>query len=248
MARYELKPNTILIDNNGRPTRDLFLFLQYLNSVSNDLASLVVAQTIVNGDTTHAPSGNAVFDSLALKANTADLVSTLLIDSIADSDITHAPTRNAVFDALALKQGLDAQLTALAGITPVAGDFTLWTALTTAVSQAIVGTVSQSGGVPTGSLVEYGTNANGSYLRLPANAQFCWQTMTVQATTWTFPAAFSANPTMAALANATSGASAPRIMGYTSVGTTSGVFERNRFDTGATVSGTAMLIAIGNWF
>lgn len=68
----------------------------------------------------------------------------------------------------------------------------------------IVGTVSESGGAPTGALIESGSNANGYYLRFAGGLQLCWnpnhngfsttqaqgslfQSVTIQ---WTFPAAF----------------------------------------------------------
>lgn len=37
----------------------------------------------------------------------------------------------------------------------------------------ILGTVSHSGGVPTGAIMEWGSNANGTYLRLADGMQFC---------------------------------------------------------------------------
>lgn len=62
----------------------------------------------------------------------------------------------------------------------------------------IVGTVSQSGGVPTGAIVERGSNANGEYVRFANGTQFCWgeallpeQALSTNITApWTFPAAF----------------------------------------------------------
>lgn len=65
--RFSIRPGTILIDKDGRPTRDLFLLLNYLNTTAADLVSLIVTQSITNGVTTQAPSGDAVFDALALK-------------------------------------------------------------------------------------------------------------------------------------------------------------------------------------
>lgn len=261
MAFYSFKQDTILIDTRtGKPTRDLLLLLQYLNTVASDLATLVVAQTIVNGDLTHAPSGNAVFDGLALKANTADLVSTLLIDSIADSDITHAPTRNAVFDALALKQGLDSQLTVLAGLAPSAGDFTRWTGLTTAVTQPIVGTVSQSAGVATGAIVEKGSNSNGEYVRFADGTQICIfteSTNTLNANTasgnmfvssstntWTFPAAF-ANTTNLVASGQTSTTGRWLSIGAPS---TSAVTYLHATGNSSATARTSSLVAAGRWY
>ncbi|GGB00785.1 hypothetical protein GCM10011491_31220 [Brucella endophytica] len=66
----------------------------------------------------------------------------------------------------------------------------------------IVGTVSQVGGIPTGALFEVGSNANGSYLRLPGGWQVCLYTITMPAQAintsvavpWTYPAAFVVKP------------------------------------------------------
>ncbi|MEB3840457.1 phage tail protein [Pseudomonas guariconensis] len=38
----------------------------------------------------------------------------------------------------------------------------------------IVGTVSQSGGVPTGAIIERGSNSNGEYVRFADGTQICW--------------------------------------------------------------------------
>lgn len=73
---------------------------------SGDLEAIGITQTITNGDTLHAPSGDAVYDALALKANLADVGSIALATTIVDGDTTHAPTGNAVFDGLALKADL----------------------------------------------------------------------------------------------------------------------------------------------
>lgn len=39
---------------------------------------------------------------------------------------------------------------------------------------SILGTVSQSGGVPTGAIIECGSNANGEYVRWADGTQMCW--------------------------------------------------------------------------
>ncbi len=68
----------------------------------------------------------------------------------------------------------------------------------------ILGTVSQSGGVPTGAIIEEGSNANGHYVRYADGTQICtspdWSLDITTATgslyrnsspqSWTFPAAF----------------------------------------------------------
>lgn len=66
----------------------------------------------------------------------------------------------------------------------------------------ILGSVSQSGGVPTGAIVERGSNANGEYVRFADGTQICWISNFVMTYLnahillgeWTYPAAFSATP------------------------------------------------------
>lgn len=72
----------------------------------------------------------------------------------------------------------------------------------------VIGTVGQSGGIPTGAIIERGTNANGDYTRWADGTQMCWgkvgsqiQTNTQTSAGFyggigeaTFPAAFAAVP------------------------------------------------------
>lgn len=79
----------------------------------------------------------------------------------------------------------------------------------------ILATVAQSGGVPTGGLIETGSNADGDYTRWADGTQICWKTINIGAvnalgagtladmyrsatTSWTFPAAFSVAPNVTA--------------------------------------------------
>jgi hypothetical protein len=62
----------------------------------------------------------------------------------------------------------------------------------------LLGAVAQSGGVPTGAVLERGTNANGTYLRLADGTQMCWAQRTSSASTqtlWTYPASFAPGST-----------------------------------------------------
>src|SRR5690606_7927947 len=43
----------------------------------------------------------------------------------------------------------------------------------------ILGAVTESSGVPTGALFEYGSNANGEYVRFANGLQICWKTVSV---------------------------------------------------------------------
>ena len=76
----------------------------------------------------------------------------------------------------------------------------------------ILGTVSQSGGVPTGAIIERGSNANGEYVRYADGTQICWGNNifnTAISGAWmggvrsganvqAFPASFSVRPFVAA--------------------------------------------------
>jgi hypothetical protein len=68
------------------------------------------------------------------------------------------------------------------------------------VNPQMVGTVSQSSGVPTGAIVERGSNANGQYVRYADGTQICWGNITITpvvntptGVSITFPAAFSSD-------------------------------------------------------
>jgi hypothetical protein len=68
----------------------------------------------------------------------------------------------------------------------------------------ILGTVSDSGGVPSGAVIETGANANGTYVRYADGTQMCWNTFSENIAiatgllggfrdtgrTWTYPAMF----------------------------------------------------------
>lgn len=74
-----------------------------------------------------------------------------------------------------------------------------WGAWMQSAPSALVGTVAQSAGTPTGALIERGSNANGEYVRFADGTQICWKdglidqslsANTYLEASWTFPAAF----------------------------------------------------------
>lgn len=98
---------------------------------------------------------------------------------------------------------------ALVGLSGGAGKFIRSTGANTAVMQDMVGTVSQSSGVPTGAIVERGSTANGEYVRFADGTQICTYNAVYSITTgavgsihrdstsvgaWSYPAAFAAAP------------------------------------------------------
>jgi len=110
-----------------------------------------------------------------------------------------------------------------------------------------VGTVSQSGGVPTGALIETGVNANGRYVRFADGTQICWQGIIASAaggTTWTFPAPFAAG------AAVTGSVSAPviAVCCFDVSPSATAVTFSVRDKTDARRADTCFLLAIGRWF
>lgn len=98
---------------------ELLYDLSQASWISADDATSDVVQTITNGDTTHSPSSDAVFDALATKSDVghthvaADITdfasaaqSAAVDDAIVNGVTDVAPSQNAVFDALALKEDL----------------------------------------------------------------------------------------------------------------------------------------------
>lgn len=64
---------------------------------------------------------------------------------------------------------------AFLALTGTNGNIPVMTGAGTAASRPIVGTVSQSGGIPTGAFIEHGGDATSGYLRLANGTQFCWR-------------------------------------------------------------------------
>jgi len=129
--------------------------------------------------------------------------------------------------------------------------------LGSAAVAAIVGTVSQSGGVPTGAIVQRGSNANGEFVRLADGTQFCTvyvvqasrsiPTSPVSVGTWSFPAAFAAVP-YAEVKHV--GGSAPYLHTDAEGVVAAGVnaIYMTAFAAGLTTAPTLVMFAIGRWF
>jgi phage baseplate assembly protein gpV len=121
----------------------------------------------------------------------------------------------------------------------------------------ILGTVSQTSGVPTGSILEKGSNANGEYVRYADGTQICWNYnagslastsasgslfRTTTEVTWTFPKVFIVAPVVIASPNITS-----RFGAVGAVTTTTADFRHFSAVTAAATVDT-MVTAIGRWF
>jgi hypothetical protein len=151
-------------------------------------------------------------------------------------------------------QAWDALLDAIAALTTAAGGFIRTTGANTVVAQAIVGTVSQSAGTPTGAIVERGTNANGEYTRFADGTQICSHSFVTDATNeqvWTFPAAFSASPQTTANV---AGSSSTSLQGVkiSSISATTAGFRVTSITSGSStvsqIAATIRMIAVGTWF
>jgi hypothetical protein len=207
-----------------------------------------------SGNSATASQHNQPLEDLESDMNTARPIST---------GGTGATTAVAARAALGVEIGSDVQafsaaLTDLAdaGEVSAAGKFLLSSAAGDWDYEDLVGTVSQSGGVPTGALFERGVNANGEYIRIANGTQICISNVfTADATTpvgalykwasnqtWAFPAAFAAVPSV------TPGATNNTSLTATCATTTTTDITVNVLNALSVAGRSASFIAIGRWF
>ncbi|MGN8276750.1 hypothetical protein [Pseudomonas sp. SMN5] len=121
------------------------------------------------------------------------------------------------------KAGANSDITSLTGLTTPLSVAFGGTGNNAGIAQriapgAMVGTVSQSSGVPTGAIIERGSNANGEYVKfadgtmlasftdvVTMNIDIGYASIFYRAAAWTFPLQFAASPTVSLQANRTSG-------------------------------------------
>lgn len=132
-------------------------------------------------------------------------------------------------------------------------------------SRNLLGTVSQSSGVPTGAVIERGSNANGEYVRLADGTQICTHILTLNtvatsnlSAVWTYPAAFSSLHVVSAAPDMnTVNSTAPGLTGVgqcapsneTTTGTTVALYRITGLtDFTSGNSAAARCLAIGRWF
>lgn len=120
---------------------------------------------------------------------------------------------------------------------------------------SLLGTVSQAAGIPTGAIIERGSNANGEYTKFADGTMICTvsglNTSASTDTTWTFPATFSypANPGRPVVSGAT--ATTVATGAYLAVGgiaSGTGVNVNALTAPGTRVAVVVNLMAIGRWF
>ena len=125
------------------------------------------------------------------------------------------------------------------------GSWTAWYNIWS--GQTLIGTVSQSSGVPTGAVIERGSNGNGEYMRIADGTQICWTDKAASSSatvTWTYPAAFSAAPAV----NGTAQASVLSAVCLDAAPGTTTVTFSARDKTDARRADTCRLTAVGRWF
>jgi hypothetical protein len=123
----------------------------------------------------------------------------------------------------------------------------------------VLGAVSQAAGVPTGGLIERGSNANGQFTRWADGTQICWQTLTVNAAittgflggfrnagqTWVYPAVFVTAPSL----NGSSGSLSSMNVVTGSVGPiAASVWHTALTSQGTPADLVANMVAVGRWF
>jgi hypothetical protein len=123
----------------------------------------------------------------------------------------------------------------------------------------ILGSVSQANGVPTGAVIERGSNASGQYVRFADGTQICWGSSAGATAnnaaasgvyfsgliTVGYPIAFSAAPVLSGSTTAQTGALS--WVGYPATpGPTAGYLSLVSHSSGATA--TLQWMAVGRWF
>jgi hypothetical protein len=113
----------------------------------------------------------------------------------------------------------------------------------------ILGTVSESGGQPTGAVIERGASGQGDYVRFADGTQICTRFFSTAASShaWSFPAAFisAASISLQALARH---ASAPRLVTEGGDLSATGVTLKVWSAAGAAASAPVHATATGRWF
>ncbi|GGO26641.1 hypothetical protein GCM10010991_07500 [Gemmobacter aquaticus] len=191
---------------------DCSAFLAWMKDVRDDLSGTVM----VPGD--FGIGGSAVnltsAETFAAAENTTHVLGNASVSSVP----TDAPTSGNAHVGLSLRSASARGMQMLASIT--GGSKALfWRAKDTTYSAwakvydslNILGTVSQSGGIPTGAIIERGSNANGAYVRFADGTQICQSpeythdattasgnVFTSGSQTWTYPAAFASGTVVSA--------------------------------------------------
>lgn len=156
-------------------------------------------------------------------------------------------------------------LRSLGTLTGAAGSFARFTGTgaTDAAMQAIVGTVSQSSGTPTGAIIETGTGTNGRFIKFADGTLICWGSADLSTnninTAWAggfrsaligiiLPAAFVGSAIMSAWMSGAAMANGWISGTVVNADTATGGVYASRVSTATSQSVIVDFIAIGRWF
>lgn len=119
----------------------------------------------------------------------------------------------------------------------------------------IVGTVSQSDGIPTGAVVERGSNANGEYIRFADGTQICRMLVAPMSATedtiWTFPAVFFSSDMFVHGMTNGSGTTLAYLLGLGNPSGSSTPVRNFLINTAGSITRSTAgvrVVAIGRWF
>lgn len=116
----------------------------------------------------------------------------------------------------------------------------------------VLGTVSQAAGVPSGAILERGSNANGEYTRYADGTQMCWirdfLTVVSAAAVWTFPATFVNGNSPSILTAQQPGGAQYNIWVSYQVGALNCTIRSSDSSNSEAVAPYCTLFAIGRWF
>ncbi|UWR24418.1 DUF2793 domain-containing protein [Sulfitobacter sp. S190] len=111
----------------------------------------------------------------------------------------------------------------------------------------LLGTVSATGGQPTGAVIERGSNANGEYVRFADGTQICTSSLTTSGSggvRWNYPLTFAASPHVTGSMSVT----AAHFITTSGSGSGTSVTVNGWAHNGGRVASQTRLTAIGRWF
>lgn len=203
------------------------------------LGNTGVLSVIANLDTITYPAGTYAFTATTTGTRPADIggaVPGVIEIDVFDSGTIHQRMRRNV--PLATSNGEYRR-------SYVSGAWGAWNV--SLMRTDIIGTVAQTGGIPTGAFFERGSNANGDYIRLADGTLLCTFNLLASSAagvTWTFPSVFAIAPVVTGLAQAT----VLSCICQDSAPSTTAVVLSARDKTDARRADTMQLQATGRWF